>query len=130
MIRSPSWQKGGRPVSSTTDDDTRLGRALAPILAEHPSTCGVYPLRDARDAFGARVVLAGAAERSLDAQYYIWHDDISGRLMFQALLDAANRGVRVRLLLDDNNTAGLDATLSALNEHSNIEVRLFNPSPI
>src|ERR1044071_5779681 len=107
-----------------------LGSALAPALAGHPSACGVVSLRDARDAFAARVLLARGAERSLDAQYYIWHDDISGRLLFQALLDAANRGVRVRLLLDDNNTAGLDRTLSALDAHPNLEVRLFNPFPL
>ena len=70
---------------------------------------------------------AASARRSLDAQYYIWHNDISGSLMFKAVLDAANRGVRVRLLIDDNNTAGLDTTLAALDAHPNVEVRLFNP---
>ena len=97
------------------------------MLSAHPSTCGVYPLRDARNAFAARVLLARAAQRSLDLQYYIWHDDISGRLLFQALLDAAKRGVRVRLLLDDNDTSGLDTTLSVLDASPNVEVRLFNP---
>jgi len=106
---------------------TRLGRAIAPLLEAHPSLSGIYLLRDARDAFAARVLLAGAAERSLDVQYYIWHNDVSGKLLFQALLDAAKRGVTVRLLLDDNNTAGLDPTLAALDAHPNIEVRLFNP---
>ena len=87
----------------------------------------MLPLLSGRDAFAARVRLADAAERTLDVQYYIWHKDMSGTLLFDALRRAADRGVRVRLLLDDNNTAGLDATLAALDAHPNIEVRLFNP---
>jgi putative cardiolipin synthase len=73
------------------------------------------------------VLLAQAAERSLDVQYYMWKKDMTGTLLFRALHQAAERGVRVRLLLDDNNTSGLDATLAALDSHPNIEVRLFNP---
>jgi putative cardiolipin synthase len=88
---------------------------------------GVFPLPGARDAFAARAVLAGAAERTLDVQYYIWHQDLSGTLLFDALHRAARRGVRVRLLLDDNQTAGLDPALAALDAHPNIEVRVFNP---
>ncbi len=65
------------------------------------------------------------AEHTLDVQYYIWQDDMSGRLLFSALLAAAKRGVRVRLLLDDNNTPGLDDILRLLDSHPRIEVRLF-----
>jgi putative cardiolipin synthase len=96
-------------------------------VAAHPSRSGIYPLRDARDAFAARVLLASHAHRTLDAQYYIWRNDVTGALLFKALRDAADRGVRVRLLLDDNNTGGLDRTLAALDAHPNLEVRLFNP---
>jgi len=71
--------------------------------------------------------LAQAAERSLDVQYYIWRRDMTGTLLFESLHAAADRGVRVRLLLDDNNTSGLDTILAALDSHPNIEVRLFNP---
>src|ERR1051326_5668774 len=110
-------------------DDTRIGRVVAPLVAAHPALAGIYPLRDARDAFASRILLASAAERTLDVQYYIWHKDLTGTLLFDALSRAADRGVRVRLLLDDNNTAGLDGTLAALDGHPNIEVRLFNPSP-
>jgi putative cardiolipin synthase len=106
--------------------ETRLARAVLPLVAAHSGQSGIVPLRDGRDAFGARCVLAEAAERTLDVQYYIWHNDLSGRLLFDALRRAADRGVRVRLLLDDNNTPGLDTMLAALNAHSNIEVRLFN----
>lgn len=121
----------GRTISSVRRDtaDTRLGRAVAPRVAVHPRESGVFALRDGHDAFAARALLAEAAERTLDVQYYIWHDDLSGTLLFGALLRAAERGVRVRLLLDDNNTAGLDPLLVALDRHANIEVRLFNPFP-
>jgi putative cardiolipin synthase len=67
------------------------------------------------------------AQRSIDVQYYIWHGDHTGVLLFEALWKAAERGVRVRLLLDDINTKGLDDTIAALDAHPNIEVRLYNP---
>ena len=119
----------GRTSSSVVTDtgETQLGRAVSPLVEAHPNLCGIYPLRDARDAFATRVRLAHAAQRTLDVQYYIWHNDMTGTLLFQALHDAADRGVRVRLLLDDNNTSGLDSILAALDSHPNIEVRLFNP---
>ena len=84
-------------------------------------------MTDARDAFAARMLLADGAERSLDVQYYIWRQDISGSLLFKALGRAADRGVRVRLLLDDHSTSGLDRILADLDAHPKIEVRLFNP---
>ena len=106
---------------------TRLGRAVAPGIATNPGKTGIHSLPDPRDAFAARVLLANAAEKSLDAQYYIWHGDQVGYLLFQALWQAADRGVRVRLLVDDLNTGGLDPTLAVLDAHPNIEVRLYNP---
>ncbi len=120
-------------VASTSfvqTDDTRLGKALMPLTMAHPGLAGIHALADGRDAFAARAVLAQAADRSLDVQYYIWRDDTTGQLMFDALRSAAERGVRVRLLLDDNNTAGLDGALAALDVHPMIEVRLFNPNGI
>ena len=119
----------GRSHSATVFDtaDTRLGQAIAPMAALHPGRSGIYALSDGRDAFAARALLASAAQRTLDVQYYIWHKDITGTLLFDALRQAAARGVRVRLLLDDNNTAGLDQTLLQLGRLPNLEVRLFNP---
>ena len=108
--------------------DNRLGRVVAPLLAAAPAgTSGFHALAEPRDAFAARMALAASAERSIDAQYYIWHGDRAGMLLFEALWRAAERGVRVRLLLDDTNTKGLDAVLAALDAHPNIEVRLYNP---
>jgi putative cardiolipin synthase len=111
----------------TDTGSTRLGRALAPVLAKHAERSGAFPLESGLDAFVARMVLAEAAERSLDLQYYIWHGDTSGQLLLAAVGRAADRGVRVRLLLDDVGTAADDAALQMIDAHPNVEVRLFNP---
>lgn len=107
--------------------DTPLGRAIAPLAAEHPGESGVFALGNPRESFAVRVLLARAAAKTLDVQYYIWQNDTTGTLLMAALQEAAERGVRVRLLLDDHGTGGIDAHLMALNSHPNIEVRLFNP---
>ena len=107
--------------------DTTLGQALGSEQEAHAGLSGILTLAAARDAFAARMLMVEAAERSLDVQYYIWRNDVTGTLLLDALLRAAERGVRVRLLLDDNGIAGLDQTLSTLDQHPNIEVRLFNP---
>ena len=114
-----------RAIGDTTD--TPLGRATERLERLHPHRSGVLALADGHDAFATRMLLAEAAECSLDVQYYIWHTDLTGTLLMRALYRAAERGVRVRLLLDDNNTRGMDASLWALDSHPNVEVRLFNP---
>ena len=117
-----------QPSSAFTDTGrTQLARSLASAVAAHPGKTGVYAMPSGREAFGARVALASVAERSIDAQYYIWHDDITGVLLLRTLRDAADRGVRVRLLIDDNNTKGMDAVIAMMDAHANVEVRLFNP---
>ncbi|MDW8846641.1 phospholipase D family protein [Erwinia sp. MMLR14_017] len=108
-------------------EHSRLTRAVSPLVENHPEHSGIHPLEDGLDAFAARYLLMSMAEHTLDIQYYIWQNDMSGRLLFSAVLEAADRGVQVRLLLDDNNTMGLDETLSQLSKHKNIQIRLFNP---
>ncbi len=88
---------------------------------------GVHPLPDAAAAFAARVILARSAEHAIDVQYYIWHADLTGLLLLQELRLAADRGVRIRLLLDDNGIEDLDSILSQMNGHPNVEIRLYNP---
>ncbi|WP_256856712.1 phospholipase D family protein [Variovorax sp. KK3] len=80
-------------------------------------------------AFATRLALAGLATRSLDVQYYLLQSDNTGRSLMRSLRDAAARGVRVRVLVDDLYTAGEDTLLLALAAHPNVEVRLFNPFP-
>ncbi|TDP28184.1 putative cardiolipin synthase [Idiomarina aquatica] len=107
--------------------ETALGRQLAERIQGHPCCSGIYPLVNPTAAFAARGLLADAAERKLDIQYYIWQKDTTGLLLFNTVYSAAERGVRVRLLLDDFGVSGLDDELAALDIHPNIEVRLFNP---
>jgi putative cardiolipin synthase len=114
-------------VTPSDAGDTRLGLGIGSRVSKHRGRSGIYALPSAQEAFAARVLLARAADRTLDVQYYIWHRDMTGTLLMDALCAAADRGVRVRLLLDDNNTSGMDKVLAALDSHPNVEVRLFNP---
>jgi putative cardiolipin synthase len=106
---------------------TRLGRDIAPVTAKHSGKSGFHALSKGEDAFAARMFLVIKADKTLDMQYYIWHEDLTGKVLHNQLLAAADRGVRVRLLLDDLDTAGKDELLNILDAHPNIEVRLFNP---
>jgi putative cardiolipin synthase len=114
-------------IALANTEDTRLGKVVSRSVAANPGRSGIHPLPNAREAFAARILLARAADRSLDLQYYVWQNDTTGQLLFDAVWQAAERGVRVRMLLDDANTKGLDPTIAALAAHPNIQVRLFNP---
>jgi putative cardiolipin synthase len=107
--------------------DSSLGKMFAPELAENSGKNGVIELAHGRDAFAARIVLARKAERSIDTQYYMWHQDTVGRSLVYALISAADRGVRVRLLVDDMYGSDGQDTWLAMNVHPNIDVRLFAP---
>jgi putative cardiolipin synthase len=116
-------------VLPVTADGTRLDRLATPLLAgQEAGASGAALLHDAVQAFVARALTARAAERSLDVQYYIWRHDLTGKLLEHELMAAAERGVRVRLLIDDMNVGGLDDALRAMDAHPNLEVRLFNPA--
>lgn len=106
-----------------------LATRLQPMVEAHPGVSGFVMLSQGGDAFAARAWLVEQAVSSLDVQSYIWRDDRTGRWLMQRLHAAAERGVRVRLLLDDNNAGGLDTLLAGLDAHERIEVRLFNPFP-
>ena len=112
------------------DDQTSLGRLMTQRAADHSGLSGVVPLHDGHDALASRLALIDMAEVSIDSQYYIWHDDLSGIILLDALDRAAKRGVRVRLLLDDNGVPGLDPFMAALDAGPDFEIRLFNPSTI
>ena len=108
-------------------DATLLDRVLAPQLAQRPQQSGTALIDDNLEAFALRALSAREAGRSIDLQYYIWHNDVTGRLLVRELLRAADRGVRVRVMLDDINARGQDAAILALDSHPLIEVRIFNP---
>lgn len=118
-----------RPVSYvfTDTDNTALAAASLEKSRGHPGESGFHLLGNGHDAFVARAVLADTAERSIDAQYYILNRDLTGRLFVDRLLRAADRGVRVRLLVDDMDIADKELALLAADSHPNMEVRMFNP---
>lgn len=106
---------------------SELYRASAKILEPGQDESAYLLLSNGLDAFVARAALAHFAEKSIDAQYYLLNDDVVGRLFVDQLLKAADRGVRVRLLVDDMGMAGRDLNTAVVDAHPNIEVRLFNP---
>lgn len=122
-----------RPVSHAlpAPSETALGRAVEAWAAQTGThnDSGFALVGSAELAFTTRMTLIQAAQKTLDIQYYaIFADDTTQR-MFEALRDAANRGVRVRILLDDFNTSGKNAQVLKLAFEKNIELRLFNPLP-
>jgi putative cardiolipin synthase len=119
-----------RPVSSALyrPEGTAMGKKVQAQAVNHPGASGFYLLPTGIDAFSARARLIDRAEKTLDLQYYIFHDDRTGMFMLDRILAAADRGVRVRLLLDDwHQTKATDWLLASLATHPNLEVRIFNP---
>jgi putative cardiolipin synthase len=106
---------------------TRLAAAIQPRVAAHPDKSGLHALADGKDALAARLVLADVAQRSLDVQYFIWKQDQTSKVLMERLFRAADRGVRIRMLLDDLGTMPSDEVLLAIDSHPKIEVRMFNP---
>jgi cardiolipin synthase C len=108
--------------------DTPLAR-IAKASTADPEQSGFRLMPTGQYALQARLELARRAQRTLDVQYYQIHDDRTGRYLLRALRDASERGVRVRLLIDDLYTSGQDPLLLGLDAYPNVEVRLFNPFP-
>ena len=106
---------------------TPLGNEISDLGALHPGQSGYRLIPRGRQAFTARVALAELAQHTIDVQYFLWEPDATGRLLSEYLLRAADRGVRVRILLDDVNLKERDRSLAAFDSHPNIEIRLFNP---
>jgi cardiolipin synthase C len=119
----------GRTPSSAIADTgaTVLGRAIAPVAEAHPGQSGFLLYNTAEGALQARVALANVAQSSIDAQYFMWASDRVGRELLAHVIAAADRGVRVRLLIDDYHDQGHDLGFAALDAHPHIEVRVFNP---
>lgn len=114
-------------IALTNTGDTRLGKAVADWTALHEGLSGFYPLTKGMDALGVRLRLAERAQKSIDLQYFLMKNDTAGAVMVNALLKSADRGVRVRFLLDDIFTTVPDRTFLLMDQHPNIEIRIFNP---
>lgn len=132
LAKSLQLTARSQQTASQFKHDSRLIRQISQTTNPNPSKfSGYYPLIASNDAFAARSILTQLSQHSIDIQYYIWHNDAAGQLMLKDLYHAANRGVKVRLLLDDLNTnPELDQQLLAFAQHPNIAVRLINPKTI
>ena len=106
---------------------TTLAQIIQPLQEQHPELTGYLVLFEPLEALSARLRLIDKAEKTLDLQYYIWDNDKVGSLALHALIRAADRGVKIRLLIDDNNAKSTEGIFLALAQHPNIEVKLFNP---
>jgi cardiolipin synthase C len=111
----------------TDPETTAAGRQFATAAHEHADKSGYRIVTVGVDGFLLRMEMINSVERTLDLQYYIFHSDESGRLLTDALVRAADRGVRVRLLLDDGEAVPGDEQILAIAGRPNIEIRIFNP---
>jgi putative cardiolipin synthase len=118
QVPSKSWQH---------PEQTRLGDFFENYAPEDASLSGTRLLANPREAFRARFGFAALAEKSLDLQYYLWKADITGQLLLFRALEAADRGVQVRILIDDIYHSGRDNNYGALDSHPNIQIRVYNP---
>lgn len=110
------------------DDETAIDALVVPLLRDRPGATGVALLADNLQAFAIRAASARRAGRSIDLQYYYWLDDLTGGLLLREVIAAADRGVRVRMLIDDISMRGRNRLYRAIDTHPHIEIRLFNPS--
>jgi len=125
--RPPADDYARSVTHAMAGEDTPLGRAVAPRALSHRGESGFMLLSRGKDSLQWRLAAIEAAQRSLDIQYYMIENDNTGKLLLEAMLRAADRGVRVRILMDDLNLRGADPTWPLLNAHSHIEIRIFNP---
>lgn len=125
---APPYDPQQRPESTTlVNTDSPLVKGLRVMEADHQGESGFYLLHDGLSAFLARIALIESAQTSLDLQYYIFTNDVTGRIIVSRLLNAADRGVRVRVLVDDMGTRLHNPLVARLDQHPHIEIRVFNP---
>lgn len=119
-----------QPIEYAFDTETKqtsLAQIILPLREQNPNLTGYHVLYDPLEALAARIHLIDKAEKTLDLQYYIWDNDKIGSLALHSIIKAADRGVKVRLLMDDNNAKKMEGIYLALDQHKNIDVRLYNP---
>ncbi len=118
-----------RTSSSAFTDykSTKIGRLFEKETKKHPGKSGFKLIPHGQDALTARIAMARLAQKSLDLQYYLWYSDRVGLILAHEALKAADRGVKVRILLDDIEQSGRDDIVAAMDAHPNIQIRLFNP---
>lgn len=122
----PSRYPKTKSHAFSTSVPTRLGDSLQSRLKKHPGESGFILLASGDQSLQMRLAVIQEAERSIDLQYYAIHDDISANLLIEALLRAAERGVRVRFLIDNISLKDVDQRLATMSKRKNIQIRVFN----
>lgn len=117
----------GPRIKNEPPAPAEIGRLYGKVARKFPKRSGLYPIAHGQEALLCRLELAKLAVNTIHAQYYIWNDDLTGKLLLGALVDAADRGVKVRLILDDNTTGDTELMWASALQHPNITVKLFNP---
>ena len=117
----------GPRLKNDTPGPPEIGKLYGKQVRKFPKRSGLYPVAHGQEALLCRMELAKLAVNTIHAQYYIWNDDLTGKLLLGALIDAADRGVKVRLILDDNTTGETELMWASALQHPNITVKLFNP---
>lgn len=125
MFHVPKFEH--KPKVNLTTKDSSLGDQINHLTQANEGMTGIKAIGRGIDAFTLRMKLIESAQSSIDAKYYLWNNDLTGLMLLSAIKDAADRGVRVRLLLDDNAIEGLDPIIHQLNQHEMIDIRLYNP---
>jgi putative cardiolipin synthase len=125
--RVPDYSERSISRAFSEPQETELGRFFAGEIAAHPGKSGVVLVPSGEWGFRARAGLSNQAEQTIDVQYYIWETDTAGSILAERLVRAADRGVRVRMLLDHLTTKNTDVKFANVAQHPNIEIRLFNP---
>ena len=121
-------QSVGKPASTALDPrETKLGRQFMDLSLQHSELSGFYLIHAGADGLAARVQIARNAEHTLDVQYFIFRGDETGTLFLEELRRAADRGVRVRILVDDGDTKPGDEHVLQLDAYPNVQVRVFDP---
>ncbi len=125
LAKKSPFENDGQPAQQTSG---QLSTVIAEQSQQHPALSGYYPIATGANAFAVRSILSDMAAHTIDIQYYIWHNDEAGQLMLKDLYEAAERGVIIRLLLDDlSGSAQFDRVLAKFASHPNVAVRLVNP---
>lgn len=114
-------------ITDIDTSNTQLAQMIVPLQTQNPGLTGYHLLFDPLEAIAARLSLMDKAQKTLDIQYYIWDNDKIGALALYHIIQAADRGVKIRLLIDDNNAKKMEGVFLALSQHTNIEVKLYNP---
>lgn len=127
LLQSLAFAERDHKPTTCWQPDEPAQKLLQPIAETPAVESGFLPIHGSMEALEWRLALIDAAQHNIDMQYFIWRIDDTGRLLIERLLQAADRGVQVRLLLDDVLKGGLDEKWMLLNTHPNMEVRLFNP---